>query len=687
MRGVDGYPESLMISKVTTIVSVVLLLLLISSVGALPGEISGTALLAGKESGRTVPFAQANGERIKKLKSLRADWGRLKYGIVNFNRSSQKIVDWMDDHYALRISGKKPYKGSLWMLYIDFHRLNDTTAYLQLKDFSRRHDIDAEAMFLHAKTNYLPKTAPSSKQLDMFDVFEGKNGVIKSMGDKKFVDVTRTAYRGEVELSEITYIGYEEPFDRINFELKSPGVETVLAPSYWNGKGWAPLVISDTTAGLTGNGRISFVPPTEWRMTSVNNSRSKYFVRLELVKSGRVPVSSRIYGDSWYDDGGKSCRGWDDLDKQIISADSFRYNPSPLPTSSARFPYQGRVCPTGAPYQFILNHADSQTIGGKQRNTFALFLAERIVILTGESGHDGVMGDEADNKLAYDGIDEKNTDFQTKSRKGWQEEKLDFLRELVADVRGWNPSLLVGMNGLTRDMIYLTDWNVVEYISLLAPSGDSLLVSYDDYLPARNPGGSIGLLLHSDTAAYVPDKELPWDQGNRGPLRALSLHYMGMNENTLFGYHTTGGWRYPETDEVYLKNGDVVHLSSGIVPHLEEVKRWSTWFPAMDVIMGAPDLKGENHGKRVVPWKNGAEIGGGTDIWRRDFEQSVVFHRPATWRSTPEEYQTYSKPVELEREYYPLRADGSTGPAVRSLKLRTGEGAIFMKKQINLGWL
>jgi hypothetical protein len=645
---------------------------------------------------QSIPLPGGNAQWSARMNTLRADGGRLKYGMVNFNKASQKTVDWMDDRFALRIGGDKGSKKlkSLRMQYVDFHRLATIKMYLEMKDFAGRNGFAAEGMLLHVKNDFTPKSPPTSKQLDMFDVFEGKNGVIKSFDDKKFIDVTDKAYRGEVELADINYIGYEEPFDQINFEMKRPAVQTVLAVSYWNGAKWSTLAVSDGTSGLTGNGSITFQPPSDWSVKSVNLSRKKFFVRLAFSKFKSLPITTRIHGDSWYNDAGKTCRGWDNSSKQILDLGFTRYNPSPAATSSARFPYQGRLCPIGAPYQFIANPAEIQTSGGKSQRPFAQYLAEYIIENTNDTEFDGVMGDEAERGLIYDGLVETKTDFSDKARKDWSAEKAALVREIVATVREKNASLLVGVNGMKKDLIYNSDWSLAEYISNTYKTQSPLFmnsdpkspgIAYDDYLPARNPKGSVGFLIHVDAAATVSDKHIEWDRANRGPLTALSLHYICMNENTVFGYYSRGGWVYDESDEVYLKDGSVIHLASGKMPKLEEVMRWANWFPAMDVVLGNPDLKGYNKGSRSVPWKKGMELGGGVDIWRRDFEKGLVFHRAAGWSTTAEAYQTYSQPVDLGRDYYPLRADGTTEPAVRFIKLRAGEGAIFMKFPIHAG--
>jgi hypothetical protein len=198
-------------------------------------------------------------------------------------------------------------------------------------------------------------------------------------------------------------------------------------------------------------------------------------------------------------------------------------------------------------------------------------------------------------------------------------------------------------------------------------------MNYDDYLPVNNPAGVQGVLIYQDTADIVPNRPaVVWDRGNRGPVVALSKHYIGMNDYTTFSYYTRGGFYYNETDEVYLKDGSVRHQSVDLAPNVDQVKRWATYFPAMSVDLGTP-------GARNLLWKSHTEIGGMRDVMRRDFANAVVLHRGATWDTSDSEYDSYSLPMELDGTYYPLKADGSTGAGITSIALRTGEGAILMK--------
>jgi hypothetical protein len=170
-----------------------------------------------------------------------------------------------------------------------------------------------------------------------------------------------------------------------------------------------------------------------------------------------------------------------------------------------------------------------------------------------------------------------------------------------------------------------------------------------------------------------------WERGNRGPIVALSKHYIGANDYTVFSYYTLGGYIYGETDEVYLIDGSVKHQAVDPTPNAGQVYRWATYFPAMGIDIGMPDSAGYNGGMRDLAWKSHSEIGGVQDVWRRDYTKAIVLHRPASLDTTDDEYVTPSAGIDLGGTYYPLSADGTTGSGITSITLRTGEGAILMK--------
>ena len=284
-----------------------------------------------------------------------------------------------------------------------------------------------------------------------------------------------------------------------------------------------------------------------------------------------------------------------------------------------------------------------------------------------------------------------DTDFNGSD---WPAESLAKYSEYVTALRAIKPSAKIGANTRKDSYAYLSDWNLHEYNTFnwvsgfgIAKGGDygspAMDMQYDDYLPANNPNGVVGLLIYYDadngSGMHVWHSDVPWDRANRGPILALSKHLIAQNQNTIFGYFSHGGYWYSETDEVILKDGSTWHQATQGTPALSQVFRWGMWFPAMGVDFGIPDVSGWNGGVRSLSWKSHTEIGGSMDVWRRDYTNAIVLHRPSIDTTTSAEYNTPSSVMALGGTYYPLRADGTVSAGITSISLRHGEGAILMK--------
>jgi hypothetical protein len=134
----------------------------------------------------------------------------------------------------------------------------------------------------------------------------------------------------------------------------------------------------------------------------------------------------------------------------------------------------------------------------------------------------------------------------------------------------------------------------------------------------------------------------------------------------------------------YSKGTVVRYVATGQQPvdkvPLSQVYRWAKWFPAMGVDVGAPI------GPRDLAWRAGAQYGdpGGTKIWRRDYEKAVMLVRPGYGGDSAARFSTPSDPITIDPgvTYYPLRADGTTGPGIQTIRLRQSEGAILMRAPI-----
>jgi hypothetical protein len=136
---------------------------------------------------------------------------------------------------------------------------------------------------------------------------------------------------------------------------------------------------------------------------------------------------------------------------------------------------------------------------------------------------------------------------------------------------------------------------------------------------------------------------------------------------------------YPAGTKLWiLKQG---RLAMNAPPPAERVFRWGFYFPAMDIDVGVPDTSGHNGGERDLNWISAKDAGTCCAVARRDFTRAIILHIDPRL-ATAAQYSTYSQPIELGGTYYPLRADGETGPGVTSIRLRSGEGVVLMKEPV-----
>lgn len=610
--------------------------------------------------------------------------GNIKLGILTYSTESDAVLDWVKGHFSFKIDGRNPGDSIQWDSYYDIYGPGSIAELLVMKDWAAASGATYEEMLLHAGVDYSSAIGTAWKQMDRFDNFEGANGILHSADDVNYTDLTATAYSGRVTWQNSIYIGYEEAFDQINLVLSTPGSGITRLWEYWNGSSWTAVTVADGSSAFTVSGRVSFTPPPDWARKVINASRSKYFVRCRITSAAGNPVTSSIRGDNWLRGGGNLCRGWDATSGSIVNTGELKYNPAPPAGSAARFPYQSRISFWSANH-FVANPADFQTIGKISSRSWAKYAAYRINSKVAAAGFSGVMCDDGERNVRGDGIAAAGTDFADKTLNSWEVESAGKYQDIVAFTHALNPAAKVGINAQNRSMVKTGDWNLAEYFNSTWKTADFRgiavtdnavnAMNYDDYLPVNNPTGLTGVLIYQDTAGRVPGKSAEWERGNRGPLVALSKHYIGMNDNTIFSYYSRGGYIYSESDEVYLKDDSVLHQSVDPIPAVDRVKRWGTYFPAMGVELGTP-------GARNLLWKSHAIIGGKRDVMRRDFVNAVVLHRGAAWDTSDGEYNSYSLPMGLDGTYYPLKADGSTGSGITSIALRSGEGAILMKSPL-----
>lgn len=627
-----------------------------------------------------------------------------------------------------------------------------TDSISDIKLYSESKNWNFEDMLVHMTVDY--PCRKKWKNMDKYTVLMSKKDISSNVYDIKKVNKFDTTF----------YIGHEDPFDRVNIVLAegSSGYEGQW--EYWDGSSWKILSVNDETENLSTNGIISFVPPSNWSRLNIQEEGiyKKWWVRFNLESFIKSPKVVQVKGDDWMN--GDLCRGWDESSQKIHNSGTLvAYNPNPTSNSTARFRHQARATGYwGANYIFY--HPVNTSQDGTPMA--ADYVASKAIeyLEKNKNKINTLMFDTANGKLRT-GINLSDPELYSDANGDWElfsEKRYEYI---VNKIKEKFPNHWVGANPYPwrRSFIEKGDWALYEFHSyarqpsspqniVLSKNSERNLLSYDDFLPENNTKNIKGVFLYNDTIDWAKQGFF-FDRGNRGPIACLAKHYIGMNDNTIFGYYSHGAFRYDVSDEVFcylketklikelglsskgdsvliqgedfselksypyfgmririgddifkvkkidnqtLQTNDLVRFHHNVgekiriigVSHqsvnknfkIEEVYKWSWFFPAMNVDIGEPDPSGHNSGNYDLNWKKSEMIGGGPEIWRRDYTKAIVLLRTAGYNTSSEYFNNYSGPIYLDGVYFPLYADGTIGQGISEISLRAGEGAILMKK-------
>lgn len=508
----------------------------------------------------------------------------VKIGTVNYPTSYMTdpwksiILSWQAKYTDFFVKGASPKNFSTNNIWVDYQTIIGMystpidSSYNDLRNFSDANGYEFENVFMHMKQDFTARNPWSG--MDKFDAFDKAAGVIVD-NSGVLADKTTEGYNtaaGDVAFSSNLYIGYGMPYAEMNFILSRNSSNMAGRWEYWNGAGWSDLSqITDGTNNFTKNGKITFLPPSDWGRTSVSNSMRKYFLRYNVVSASTLPIISRIYGDSWMT--GSRCRGWNSSDPGIINSGELAFNPNPPANATAKFRYQGRATGYWQTTYVFINPA--YISNGKR--VWAEFNAQRTVNSILANGFDGVMFDSLGDGMSA-GISDPPTsqeyysDFFDYTSNSWDTESLESYNYTINKIHQILPSAKVGGNTYRNNYVLLSDFTLREYASppanggalaIAAYSGTSM--NYDNYLPQYNPNGKIVVFMQQDVLDHRSTQGGAfWDRSNRGPIAALSSHYIAMNDYTYLHYYSEGGWRYDETDEILVYDNRTAALTQDV---------------------------------------------------------------------------------------------------------------------------
>jgi hypothetical protein len=144
-------------------------------------------------------------------------------------------------------------------------------------------------------------------------------------------------------------------------------------------------------------------------------------------------------------------------------------------------------------------------------------------------------------------------------------------------------------------------------------------------------------------------------------------------------------------------------MSMQALPPLEHIKRWRQFVPAVSINIGVPDVNGlvgdnpssmdpAQGGFRKLQWRRSSNAVGSShsgNLILRDFTLARIIYAPGSGTQINEYHTCADSPGVCEDNhwllggtYYPLKANGTTGPGIDRIRPRFNEGYVLMKQPV-----
>ena len=538
------------------------------------------------------------------LSTIVGNLPHIKTWMPLYSQPKGTVLSWLSQRFDLFVASHDPQAP-------DPRLFNPTVTFTGYKDnqtvyaFEDTWDIalraaalgvNQEQYYSHMDVDYVHSNRwTNMHRFDGFDKPGGlyKNGVITFNG-VSFFDKTEQAFSStanDVSISNTVYIGYGLPFDQIRFLLSRARAGGTFKWEYWNGTKWNMLQVrQDDTLGLGASPgsmhSLVFTPPNDWARTTVNGSRSKWWIRFVVTNATVTPIASRIIGDTWLT--GTLSRGWaaNNAGRILCCGGAYEYDPNPPTNATARFKHQARVrsfWPTSND-AFLINQSASHN--GKR--LWADYMVWHLPKYMKTRGFNAMALDNGDSIIQ---TISKPSDWR--AHMDWQEPYIDDIiasyKDIVDGVHAAIPGAKIGANCLGDPRFAMIgDIAFLENFSSNRPGEHNFnhltrpVLTFDDFLPANNPSGTRGAIMVMDNAVGnngidaggaamdgVDQKGqyFVWDKRDRRPIAALAFYYIGANENTLFHYNAFG-FTYSQTDEVRVHTETTTRLAAPIARDL-----------------------------------------------------------------------------------------------------------------------
>ena len=108
-----------------------------------------------------------------------------------------------------------------------------------------------------------------------------------------------TLIRGAEVIDDAFYYGLTQMFNGVKHNITTAGVGNTIVWEYWDGSAWSSLSTTDNTSGYTvlGTNSVTFTPPADWTIRSVNSSPNYYWIRSRVTVAAYT--TSPILEQGW----------------------------------------------------------------------------------------------------------------------------------------------------------------------------------------------------------------------------------------------------------------------------------------------------------------------------------------------------------------------------------------------------
>jgi hypothetical protein len=509
--------------------------------------------------------------------------------------------------------------------------------------------LNPESAFYHvAQATPFGGTSPSSQPVNWFWAVSltGVGSAQDLTSRASGIQPGGVAFGG---VGQAVNIAYPQPFNLINVSLSTPAASSWSAvveyPSAVDAGGnpttWSALPInSDTTSGLHQSGQLTFDPPSNWKMATLNGSAPMYYLRYRTLTAGTAPIAATILGDDYVGANGGSSGVIPAFDSSAdLNHDGYLTDAEYAARKtgmSARFLYQSRA--------FYASYGQMRFATNPSDPGFRAWAVQyEVNLLSTQPYSSGLFVDNSGGNLAVNAVALVESTASYTSDYGTL---LNAIGQAIAP--RWILANTAGGGTAANAVVQ----NVAAYYEEFALR--PLASNYQQFAALASVVAQRAALTTPSPFAVLdsdPTGGSPTDP--RTQIATLASYYLLADPTTTFldfygGYAPATSWSQHWSQAAAYKIG-------------QPLGAWSLFASGSD-----PENASLTY-----------------QVYQRPYTNALVLYKPLSASANGAVSGTLDNATAttftLSGTYRPLNADGTLGAAVTSIALRNGEGAILIK--------